>query len=481
MRESHSKNITRNIFSLSVGQGISTVLNFISIALAARYLGVENFGIFSSLLAIATIISQIVDFGFTSIVFREASKAPNDFKLLNTALNVRILTFFVIILLYNILAIVSGFTNLEIILSNLLCINIIISSKFINVRELLQVPFKVELKMHYPMILNILDNILLLVLVFLIPYFHVGLFYFVTAYILSNLPGFILMLLLLKTKYNYSPKLNLYNARWLINESLPIFGYVILTALYQQVDLLLIKYLDSNYAVGIYSVATRLTMPLNIIAAAIIYTILPTVIKNIQYNEVKNDKIFKFVYKLFYLIPFLIAVVMTFKIKEIIALFFGNQYSESSISTLILAWAQIFIFHSFLVINLIIAYNQQKWNFHYAIILLVLDILFNLLLIPKYSYLGASLAKIIACIAGFIFMIYILNKLKFRIYPFNWSLLLWSISLFLFQYILSFMNIFPYLFISIIVIVLITYFFKYFDKEEIRIILKLIGLEKWSM
>ncbi|MCO6473126.1 MAG: oligosaccharide flippase family protein, partial [Melioribacteraceae bacterium] len=65
--------MTKNIFSLTFGQGLPLVFNFVIFVIAARALGVENFGLFSSAIAIVGILSKFVDLGIEPIVFREFS------------------------------------------------------------------------------------------------------------------------------------------------------------------------------------------------------------------------------------------------------------------------------------------------------------------------------------------------------------------------------------------------------------------------
>ena len=97
-----SKKITKNIISLTSGQILSILLNFIAIAIAARSLGPQQFGLFSNVLAIIAIISKFADIGFAPIVFRELSKNENDFSLLNSALSIRIVLFLITLVGLNI-------------------------------------------------------------------------------------------------------------------------------------------------------------------------------------------------------------------------------------------------------------------------------------------------------------------------------------------------------------------------------------------
>ena len=210
--------------------------------IVARSLSVANFGLFSTLIAIVVILSKVVDFGVEPIVFREFAKDKNDFSLFNTALTLRFILFFVVFFFFNLVAWVLNFSSEEIILTNILFFTIVFSSKIVVIRELLATPFKANLKMHYPVLMAILDQLTLLLLVILMYYIKAGLLYFIIVYTFSNLPGFILMFFFLHKKFNYKFKINLNNVEWLIKQSLPMLGFVILITIFLQMDLLFLKY-----------------------------------------------------------------------------------------------------------------------------------------------------------------------------------------------------------------------------------------------
>jgi O-antigen/teichoic acid export membrane protein len=468
--------ISKNALSLSIGQGLSFVLNFFSIAIAARDLGVNNFGTFSSLLAISMIISKVIDFGFTPIVFRETAKSGK-LDYINSAILLRVISFFAVTVVFNVLAYLLHFPTIEIVLSDILLLNIIISSKFNNIRELLEVPFKSELQMHYPMLFNVIDNLILLLLVILIPYIKAGVLYFTFAYLVSNIPGFFFMGITLKRRYKYSIKFDIKNFRWLIKESMPIYGFVVCTTIYQQIDYLMIRYLDSNFSVGIFSVATRLTMPLYIIPAVIASSILPVIIRNMHDTDSANLKIYRFVYKLLFLISFSIATLISLKVNSIVSLVFGNEYLNSASSTVLLAWTQVFVFHSYFTMEILIAHNRQKYNFYYSLVLVLSNLILNFLLIPKFSYIGASVAKLTACFIGFLFLVWMLNKIKIDFGMDKIKMIIWGLFNTSFIYIFSFLPLFPFLFVASIIIIIVTYFSGYFDEDEMVLIFKLLHKE----
>ena len=172
----------------------------IAIVSAIRFLGVESFGTFSSLLAVIGILSKFVDFGIEPIVFREFSKEKDNFHLFNSALSLRFFIYLLLVVAFNIAAPFLNYSTREILLSNILFTTIVISSKQVNLHELLSTPFKVHLKMHYPMALAVLDNLILLLMVVFIPFMKDAVLYFVIVYAISNLPGFILSFYYLKKK-----------------------------------------------------------------------------------------------------------------------------------------------------------------------------------------------------------------------------------------------------------------------------------------
>ena len=137
---SHLNNLTRNVFSYTIGQTLSLLINLFAIALAAQYLGVSEFGIFNYLLAIILIITKLVDLGIAPNIFREYW-INKRLDLINTGILLRVVLFVLLVVIYNILCFYLKYDPREIILSNVFLVNLIISSKGF-LRELLEIPLK---------------------------------------------------------------------------------------------------------------------------------------------------------------------------------------------------------------------------------------------------------------------------------------------------------------------------------------------------
>ena len=473
--------VSKNIFSLLFGQAANLLLSLLGIVIAARYLGVDQFGKFSYLIAIVAILSKIIDAGIGPIIFRETSSDISNHDLINLGIFYRSGLLFTVYLIFNVSAFFLKMKSDEIIFLNILLAGIIISSKYMNFRDILEIPFKISLKMHYPMIFNILDNLIFLVLVFLIIYLKAGLIYFIIIYVISNLPGFIFLIYYLSKKFNYRLYYNPAKLKWLFRESMPIFGFAILSTIFAQADIIMLKYIGGDYSAGIYAGATRLSLPLAIIPAAIISSVFSLLVKNAKLNNHQNNKINSISLKLLFQISFFIALVFSFKKTDLTVLIFGIKYIESSTPSELLLWGNIFLFINFYALDLFTAYNKQVWNFYYSIVVVVINIAVNFILIPLYSYNGAAISKIITGLFATGLIIYYLNKLKASTEINIYKLILMIVSVTGLLFIVSYLPLVIYIPLTVIIFISTTILTKFFTSEELDFILSQFGMSDLSI
>ena len=288
------------------------------------------------------------------------------------------------------------------------------------------------------------------------------------------------MFFFLHKKFNYKFKINLNNVEWLIKQSLPMLGFVILITIFLQMDLLFLKYYSGSVGAGIYSAALRLTMPLSIVPTAIITTVFPILVEKIS-NKISTDKLINFIFKILYASALIFAVVFMFKAKAIVTLVWGNNYAASALPTTILFWLQVFLFINFFAIFMLIAHNRQFYNFVYSAILVGINLVLDFILIPHYSFVGAAIAKLIAGITGFIFIIVILKKFKINFSLKTTIFVVWSFLLIFVVWVIAILtSLLLYLILVPGIIIIITLLTKFFMKEELFIFFKLLHKEKLS-
>lgn len=477
MLEKNPSIIRNNTIVVFFSQFLSLVLNIFTIGIAARYLGVENYGLFNYLLAIVGIGAKVIDFGFNPIIFREHSKHNKSKSYISSVILLRSLVIIIVVIMFCLFAYILKLDELKIFLVVLLTLNILLSNKFTNLRELVTIPFKVNFRMHIPMLIVILDNALLLILVLIMPYFNGGIIYFTIIYVIANLPGMIILFFYMNKIYKFQFILDRQELSYLFRESYPLMGYIIFAFLYSQIDVILLQTLSGSVSVGVYSSALRIILPLKIIPNTIVISLFPIIVKNIK-NEKSNEYIVNLIAKLFLLFSIVFGSFAFIASNEIILIIFGIEYADAAIPLTILAYAVFFDFFSFFILDVFTAYGKQKYNFKFMFLITIILLASNLLLIPEYGFTGPAISKLIVGFLGFIFLLYLLkSQIKIQFKVFNTSISLVALLVVLCTYFLAEDFAIVALFLIATIFIIGFYLMKIFTRSEIDLLTNFINIE----
>jgi len=468
-----------NFLSISSAQIISNLITFISFSIIARHLGVDNFGIFSYYLSLTFILTKLTDFGFAPIVFRELSKNYYDYKLLNVSINIRLISFLVLLFISNILLIFFKTSNSILMIFNFLMFSALISYKSLHIRELIDIPFKVHYTTYYSSLMVFIENILLLLGVLFIRKFNYGIISFSFLYFIVSVPSLFVLVYLLYKRYEYKYNFQFNNIRELFKLSLPIFLCVISENISQQLDVMLLKFYYTNYEVGIYSALIRLVFPFLFIATAYVNNIFPVLSREEKRTKLGNIDIVSFSIKLLIIISVFITVLLFAKSDEIVHIVYGDKYISGSNALKILSISIIPLFYNFYLINLIIAKNSQKYINYYSLILVFTNLIFNLILLHFFSYYATSIVRALTLFAGFMYLRYIAYKLDFNIKIGTLKIIFFTLLFLIISQIISssipiLFFIFIYLFLGITLIFIL----RVINKEEIILLMSLFKRKK---
>jgi O-antigen/teichoic acid export membrane protein len=218
---------------------------------------------------------------------------------------------------------------------------------------------------------------------------------------------------------------------------------------------------------------------MSIVPIALISTAMPSIIRKIKTTESKNRSLEISIFKILFIFSFLIFALIAFKASEFVSIIFGSEYLEASLPTIILFGSNIFLFCNYFSLDLLTVHHKQKISFYYSLLIVVIDIFIIILLLSDYSYVGAAVAKLVAILSGFITLEFIFYYRKFEFSLVNFKSLIFIICSLLVFYLLSFLNIILYSLISLIISVLLVFLLKFFENDELRLLLKVINKEKW--
>ena len=170
-----------------------------------------------------------------------------------------------------------------------------------------------------------------------------------------------------------------------------------------------------NSAVGIYNAAYKLIFVLLFIPSVFVTSIFPVMSQHFESSKnllkIEYEKSVKY---LFAIAMFIFVYGFLFADK-IILIIYGGSYNASIPTLQALIFVVPIIFITSLFGNILGAINRQRIVTIVAGANALLNITLNLILIPKFSYIGASVATVATEGLGFILMFVYISKYFFKI------------------------------------------------------------------
>lgn len=185
-------------------------------------------------------------------------------------------------------------------------------------------------------------------------------------------------------------------AKRLLQESWPniLAGFSI--ALYMRVDQLMLGSMVGDEAVGIYSVGVRLAELWYFIPLAICSSLNPTIIRAKQESEVVYYDRIQRSLNFLVVIAYLVALGSTYFSKDIIALLYGRNYAAANTILSVYVWAGIFVSLGLVRAIWITIEGLLLFGSITTLLGATINVILNLLLIPRYSGVGAAIATVIS-------------------------------------------------------------------------------------
>lgn len=406
--------ISKNVGLVFFSQILTYVLAFFTLVYTARYLGANGFGTLSLALSIGAIFGVFADMGISTLMVRELArdKTLTGKYVLNGLLMKFILSFVtlgLVVLTVNII----GYNWTESIIIYLITLSVIISSFY----TFLNAIFQANERMEYLSLANIINSVVLLAGTILGIYLGLNIVYFAVVYVITSIVVLVYCLLIYFRGFSeIEPDLDLSFWKPTINEAWSL-GIILLSGmLYTYVDSIMLSILKGTEAVGWYSAAYRLMYIALMLPNAINIAVYPVMAR--LYSD-SSEHSLKLLYERYFKYMLIIGIPLGFGTsllaKQIIVLLYGPGYEPSIIALQILVWTIVFTFAGAAYIQLLQSINRQIIITKISIICLIINIIVNLILIPRYSYVGASVATLITEIVLVGYIIYISYRLGYGI------------------------------------------------------------------
>jgi O-antigen/teichoic acid export membrane protein len=359
----------------------------------ARYLGPEQFGIVNFALAFTGLFGAIASLGLQSIVVRDLVRDPDSARLtLGTA---------------TLLHLIGGFVAFVLILIAIACLRpedllarsivaILGAMQLFKLSEIAVYWFESQVKSKYVVwVQNIIFLVFAIIKVILIIN-EASLFVFVWLMLLE---AFLIAVILLVILNRFgiaiaSFRASIRKAISLLKDSWPLAISGLAVMAYMRIDQIMLAEMKGDNAVGFFSAGTRISEVWYFIPMSIVATVTPSLI------NAKNKSVRKYFYqtqKLYDWLVFLciaVAIPVAFLSDEIISILYGKLYSDSAAVLAIHIWASIFVCLGVASSQNLLMENKQIIAMQRTLAGLVVNILLNIILIPKYGVIGASVATL---------------------------------------------------------------------------------------
>ncbi len=407
------RKIAKNASFLLVSQIISYIFTFFITMYAARYFGAVGFGIWAIALSITGIFGIIADMGMSTLMVREVSRNLSlADKYLSNTLLIKVILSILAVLLIVITVNLIGYSEIEKDVIYIVTVSVIIGS----FSGILGAIFQVTEKMEYIAFSTILSCVVMLLGTAVMILYKLDILFFASLNIISSSLIFAYIFIMYLRKFSL-PKIKIDYSFWkpTIKEAWP-FGITALSGmLYTYVDSVMLSIIQGVEVVGWYNAAYRLMMVLLFIPNAVNVAIFPVMSQfyTSSKNSLKlmNEKYFK--YMLILGIP--LGAGITILADKIILLIFGSGYTQSITALQILIWTIVLSFAVAPFMQLLQSINKQLILTKISVISVIINIMLNLVLIPKFSYIGASFATLIASMVATIYVTSITYELGYGI------------------------------------------------------------------
>lgn len=410
--------LKKNIYFVGIGQAAHKLLAFLLIPFAARFLGDAGFGQFSLASAVMFVVVLLNDWGVNTYITREVAKHPEQVSkyLWNASVLKSALIFvdFVVLIVYLSLTQYPADTIKAI----LIFAAYGLLSSFVQLAIGVYQAFE---RMEFEALVLTLEKLLITALGIFVLKQGYGLLPFCVVFVVGGFASLLLSVFLLKRFFPVhrdTVKSSIMSD--LFKDSLPFGLSLLFATLYNYTGIFILSILKPAEVVGWFSAGFKLINMTNMVPLILISAVYPVLSREIFAN---NRERVNFLYSQGFKYLFFLALPMVTGIclitDDIVLTIFGEGFYPAIPILRVLAFTAALVFFNLYFTGLLKAANRQKTMVRLQIIALFLNMGSNLILIPKYSGMGAAWSTVLTEL--FIFISYlIIMRHDVTPIPFQW-------------------------------------------------------------
>lgn len=189
---------------------------------------------------------------------------------------------------------------------------------------------------------------------------------------------------------------SLFRVKTLLAHSWPMILSGLAVTVYMRIDQVMLGQIIDDRAVGIYSAAVRISEAWYFIPVVIVGSVFPSLLEAKRTSEAVYLAKFQKLYDLLAMVAIAVAIPVTFLADRLVVAVFGLEYHEAGAILAIHIWTALFVFLGVASGKWFLAENLQLLAFHRVFWGMGVNIVLNMLWIPQYGGVGAALATLVS-------------------------------------------------------------------------------------
>jgi O-antigen/teichoic acid export membrane protein len=360
----------------------------------AHYLGPEQFGLFSYATAFAALFGSIAKLGLDSIMVRDLVREPEMRDMyMGTAFWLKLIG---AVAMLTVIGIALSFTSSD--STTKLYIFIIASGAIFQSFEVVDFYFQSKVLSKFVSICKLTQLIISSLLKLYLIYNGSGLL----GFVLVSLFDQITLAVTLYLAYRHQNIVGFFGcfdrklAKRLLSDSWPLIFSGLVVTIYMRIDQVMIKEMLGEKEVGLYSAAARISEVWYFIPVLLTNSLFPSILNA---KKISNEFYYLRIQRLYSFLlwsAIAVATLVTFLSDHIVTNLFGQAYLEAGNILVIHVWAAIFVFLGVASSSWFTSEGLQKYSTINTAVGALVNVLLNLVLIPKYGVSGAAVATVIS-------------------------------------------------------------------------------------
>lgn len=410
--QTNKQTVAKNSFWLTVSNFGGRLVKAGVIVYGARVLGTSGWGVFSYAITLAGFLTLFMDPGLNNIIMREIGKVDDEKQrtIFSTTFAMKI-----VLLLAGIVVVIfvaPFFSTLPGAKALLPIVALILG--FDTLREFLTSYARGMERMELDAAIFLLTNFGILVFGFLFLALAKTPASLAWAYVVGDILGIGLATIITR---KFFKKISVYFSPALIvpilQSAWPFAVTSALALLLTNTDILIISWIKTASAVGIYSSAIRIIQVLYLIPTIFQFSTLPLFARFANKDNARFRTALEQTVGLIFLASVPLAIGGAILGTGIMSFIFGSAYAAGGTSFKILAIGLMFDFPAVVISSAIFAYNRQKSLIIASAIAGGINVAFDILLIPHWGINGSSTATLIAQIASNWYLWHMMKKINY--------------------------------------------------------------------